>query len=524
MSIIIGKTSIEVKVMTRYRRNRSLDNNIENNSESITSNLSTSMNENVGKIKMIFNNDETIIFRYFESQHTDNVKCYIIFADGMVDTDIINKSVIYPIVNNNFTVPLTSIIDIIKNQVIISNDVSVSMDVNELVQSIINGNTVLLLEGSDKALSINTKGWKSRSIEEPQGEKVIRGPREGFTEDIMVNLSMVRRKIKNPDLKFKFKTFGERSKTKGCLCYIEGIVNKKILDEINRRLEQINIDGVLDTGYIQELIRDAPFTPFRTIGTTERPDVVAGKILEGRVAFILDGSPIALTMPFVFIEYFQASEDYYNNFYYASISRIIRIISFILTVNVPALYLALITFHQEIIPTELLVSISAARQGMPLPSVVEALSLILVFEILRETGARVPSYIGQALSIVGALVLGQAAVQARFVSAPMVIIIGLSGITGLMTQKIKGAVIIIRIVLLLSASIIGIYGVTFGVMGIIAHLFSIRSFGVMYMSGIGTINPQDIKDTLIRSPLWFMKYRPRFASIKNQVRQKDGRQ
>lgn len=524
MSIIIGKTSIEVNVMTRYRRNRSLDNNRENNNESIVSNLSTSMNENIEKIKMIFNNDETIIFRYFESQQTDNIKCYIVFADGMIDIDIINKSIIYPIVNNNFTAPMTNVIDVMKNQVIISNDVSVSIDINELVQSILNGNTVLLLEGSDKALSINTKGWKSRSIEEPEAEKVLRGPREGFTEDIMTNLSMIRRKIKSPELKFKFKTFGERSKTKGCLCYIEGIVNEKILDEINRRLEQINIDGVLDTGYIQELIRDAPFTPFRTIGTTERPDAVAGKILEGRVALILDGSPIALTMPFIFVEYFQASEDYYNNFYFASIGRIIRIIAFMLTISVPALYLALITFHHEIIPTELLISISAARQGMPLPSVVEALTLILVFEILRETGARVPSYIGQALSIVGALVLGQAAVQARFVSAPMVIIIGLSGITGLMTQKIKGAVIIMRIVLLLLASFVGIYGVVFGVMGIIAHLLSIRSFGVMYMSGIGTFNPEDIKDTAIRVPWWYMKYRPRFASMKNQIRQKDGRQ
>lgn len=356
----------------------------------------------------------------------------------MINTDAVNESIINPVVSNNALNEQVNLIDILKNKVIISNDISKTSDIDKLVEAIISGDTALLLEDFREALMINSKGWQSRGIVEPETEKVLRGPREGFTEAIMVNLSLIRRKLKTPDLKFQFKTIGKRTKTRACICYIDGIVNPQIIDELNTRLDKMDIDGVLDTGYIQELIRDSRFSPFRTIGTTERPDVIVGKMLEGRVALILDGTPIALTVPFIFVELFQSSDDYYNNYYFTSVSRIIRIISFLITVSVPALYLALITFHQELIPTDLLISISAARQGIPFPTIIEALSLLIVFEILRETGTRMPTYIGQALSIVGALVLGTAAVDARLVSAPMVIIIGLSGTAVFKKDKFVG--------------------------------------------------------------------------------------
>lgn len=485
-------------------------------------NLTNSLDDNLMIFKDIFKDDETIVFRDFGNQNNKSVRCTIILADGMVKPDIISENIVSPITKAENIEYGDSLLLQLKGFIIASTSVIKTKDIDAMIEAVISGDTLLLVEGEAEALIIASKGWEKRAIEEPQSEKVLRGPREGFTESIMTNISMIRRKIQNSNLKFKFKILGKQTKTKASICYIEGIANEQILKEVYKRLDDIDIDGLLDTGYIQELIRDSRFSPFRTIGTTERPDVVAGKILEGRIAIILDGTPVVLTIPFLFMEFFQAPDDYYNNFYFTSISRLIRIIAFVLTISVPAIYLALITFHQEMIPTDLLLSVSAARQGTPFPSVIEALGLLLIFEILRETGTRMPSYIGQALSIVGALVLGQAAVEARFVSAPMVIIVGLSGITGLITPKVKGAVIIIRLFLLILASFIGLYGILFGITIVLIHILNIRSFGVMYMGKIGESDAKENMDTAVRMPWWYMTYRPWFANRDNRKRQSKG--
>ena len=284
----------------------------------------------------------------------------------------------------------------------------------------------------------------------------------------MMNLSLVRRKLKTHQLKFKFKVLGSRSNTKACICYIEGLANKAILAELEKRLAEINLDGILGVNFINELIKNAPLSPFKTIGRTERPDVIAGKLLEGRVAMIVDGTPVALTLPFIFIEYFQANDDYYTNFFFASFSRIVRIVSFFFTISVPAIYLALTTFHQEMLPTSLLLSISAARQGVAFPTIIELLILGLAFEILKEAGIRMPTVIGEALSIVGALFLGQAAVEARIVSAPMVIVTGFTAVAGLMIPGMSGLIIILRVVFVIMVTLIGFYGYIFGVVGLLS--------------------------------------------------------
>jgi spore germination protein KA len=300
---------------------------------------------------------------------------------------------------------------------------------------------------------------------------------------------------------------------------LEGVANEKILNELNKRLDDINIDGIIDSNYINELIRDSPLSPFETIGSTERPDVVAGKLLEGRIAVVVDGSPVVLTLPHIFLELFQSSEDYYLSFYFSSISRVIRILGFVISVCTAAIYIAVVTYHQEMIPTPLVLSISAARQNVPFPTIVESLGMLLIFEILRETGTRMPTYIGQALSIVGALVVGQAAVDAKFISAPIVIVTALTGITGLMIPKLKAAAILFRITLSLLASFLGMYGFTFGIIGIILHLLQLRSFGIPYILNLSRINSENIKDTVIRAPWWYMKYRPKFISPINTKRQ-----
>lgn len=487
-----------------------------------TNSLNKSLEENIKIFKKLFKDDDTLVVRRFENETNNDFKFCILFTNGMISSTAINDNIIKPILLSTSIDSKKNILDAIMYHVLFSNSVEKISEVNKVIESIVSGDTILFAEGSSEALTIDSKGWQTRAIEEPDGEKVIRGPREGFTESLIMNISMVRRKLATNKLKFKFRTIGVQSQTKICLCYIEGIANDQILKEINKRLDAINIDGIMASGMIAELISDSLISPFKSVGSTERPDIISAKMLEGRIAIIVDGTPVVLTVPHIFIEYFQANEDYYINYYFSSINRVLRILCFILTVSLPAVYIALTTFHQEMVPTPLIRSISASRQGVPFPTVVEVMVLLITFEILREAGTRMPTAIGQALSIVGALVLGQSAVEARFVSAPVVIIVALTAISGLALQKISGALMILRVIFLIFSSIIGLYGYIFGILGLLIHLFSLRSFGVPYMLTLMNFDPQDIKDTVVRAPLIYMKYRPKFIAPNNRVRNRSG--
>jgi spore germination protein KA len=394
-------------------------------------------------------------------------------------------------------------------------------EVEKLIQGIVYGDTVLLADGCQQALILNTKGFTLRSIEEPESERVIRGPREGFNESILTNLSMLRRKIRTQDLKFKFLTFGKRTKTKACICYLDSVVNRSVLMELERRLEKINIDGMLDTNYITEIIKDASYSAVKTVGSTERPDIVAAKLLEGRVALFLDGTPVVLTVPHLFIEHFQADEDYYLNYVFGSVDRILRITAFVLSLCAPAFYVAMVTFHQEMLPTPLLMSVFTSRQGVPFPTALEVILMLVVFEMLRESGARMPGIMGQTLSIVGALVIGQAAVDAKIVSAPVVIVVALAAICGLMVTRLKGYIIIHRFFLLACACVLGLYGLLLGLLVMLTGLFSMTSFEIPIMSGVYAKSAQNYKDIYIRAPWWTMLKRPKFLS-ENKVRQSGG--
>jgi len=481
--------------------------------------LSMTLEENVQLFRQLFTNDETLTIRFFENQQEPLIKCCILFIDGMIDEKIVDENIIQPIMQNTELSSTDDIISRLDAQVVFLNKTQRTPDIDMLSMAIVEGRTVLLIEGSQDGLILSTTAFTTRQIEEPQSERVNRGPREGFVESLMENLTMIRRRLKTTALKMKFLTIGTQTNTNVCICYIDGIVNQKILDELYRRLDRINTDGIFDSEYIKEIIRDSPLSPFETIRDTERPDTVAGKLLEGRIALLVDGSPVVLLLPYVFFEIFQVSEDYYLNFYFASFGRILRMMSFFITVSVPAIYLALVTYHQETIPTPLLLSISAARQGVPFPTIIEVGLMLIVFEILRETGVRMPYYIGQALSIVGALVLGTASVDARIVSAPIVIVISITAITGLSIPGIKSAVIMLRLIFLLLAAVLGLYGYLFGIMGLLLHLCEMRSFGVPYMMSLTSLNASDLKDTVIRSPYWMLDFRPKFVT-KNRIRQR----
>lgn len=498
--------------------NKSQNKNIANKVFS----LSKALEDNIANIKELFKDDDTLIVRRFENELNNDIKCCILFTDGMISSSMLNDNIIKPILICKTIKSKTSILDDIMNRVLSSNNVKKISQVNEIIDSLVRGDTVLFAEGSSEALTIDSKGWQTRSISEPEAERVMRGSREGFTESLLMNLSMLRRKLATNNLKFKMRVLGKESKTKICICYIDGIADKRILDELNKRLDKINIDGITGSGTIVEFIRDFPFSPFKTIGGTERPDVVAGKLLEGRIAVFMDGTPFILTLPFVFIEYFQSSEDYFLNFYYSSTNRLLRIISFIITISIPALYVALTTFHQEIIPTAFIKSIAAARQGVPFPTIIEIIFLLLTFELLRETGTRMPSFSGTAISVVGGLVLGSAAVDARIVSAPAVIIVALTAVTALTTPKLAGPIIIIRLALLLLSAFIGFFGYLFGITALLIHLFQMRSYGVPYMLNVTNLKLDDMKDTIVRVPWDFLRFRSKLIASNNLVRNNSG--
>ncbi|MTI79271.1 MAG: spore germination protein [Firmicutes bacterium] len=475
-------------------------------------NLSLSLVKNIKLFKEIFAGDEIVIFREFNTTHS--LKCCIIYVDDMADTEIINENILAPLMNKEFVTDFKqkNMIDYYINKVLLSGNIKKTSNINNIIESILYGDTVLLVDGYAEAVIIETKGWMVRQIEKPETEKVVRGPREGFNESLIINLTLIRRRLLSSDLKFKFNQIGTRTKTKYCICYLEGLTNKKILEELEKRLDEVNIDGILDSGYIQELIKDSPLSPFKTIGSTERPDTVVGRLLEGRIAVIFDGSPFALTLPYLFVENFQVNEDYYNEFIFASINRLLRYLGFFLSISVPSIYLSLTTYHQEMIPTPLLLSISASREGVPFPTVIEAILMLAVFEILREAGVRLPTPIGQTVSIVGALVLGEAAITAKLISAPMLIVVALAGISSYLIAEMMGAIIVARGAFLILSSMLGLYGYIFAIIGLFIHLMSMRSFGVPYMLTAGSLEKQDLKDTVVRVP-WFMMYlRPKLIT------------
>lgn len=517
--------NIKKKIFGRAKKKQSNEDDIDlhgqKEDQNRMSTLSKFLDKNVALFRDIFRDDQTIVFRDFEIQGTGDT-CIIIYEDGMVSSEKINENILAPIMGcqaEKIDHKGTTLKDML-HRVIQIDEVEEIHDVDQLVGSVLYGDTMLLVDGVAGALLLNTKGWQTRSVSPPESEVIVKGPREGFVEGIMINISLVRRKIRNPELKFKFKEVGTRTKTQICICYMETLVNKKILSELEMRIEKIDTDSILGSNYIEEFIRDAPYSPFNTLGYTERPDVVAGNLMEGRIAVLCDGTPFVTILPHLFLEDFQSSEDYYENYFYASINRLLRYFAFFLSTSVPALYVALTTFHQEMIPTPLLLSISAAREGVPFPTIVEAILMLLAFELLREGGVRLPTPYGSTISFVGALILGQAAVEARLVSAPIVIVAALTGISNFLIPKIIGSLIIVRTIFLLLASFLGLYGYIFGVIGLFIHLMSLRSFGVPYMTEFGSLDPKDLKDTAIRAPWWYMRYRPKLIGSKNKIRMK----
>lgn len=512
----------------RFRKLRDYDTQEENMSEEKSQlKFSKDLENNLNALKAIICSSSDIVIRKFTFSNKKRIEAALIFIDGLIDQTMVNESIMKPLmfnINYTYSESDTEInnIEYIKSSLISVGDIGKTSYINNAVANFLSGDTILLIDGSKEALVISLRGWKTRSIEEPKTESVVRGPREGFSETLRINTALLRRKIKNTNFVFESVELGFRTKTEVCIAYINGLANPKLIEEIKLRLKRIKTDAILESGYIEQFIEDAPFSIFSTIGNSEKPDKVAAKLLEGRAAILVDGTPTVLTVPMVFIESFQSAEDYYSRPFFASVIRLIRFMSYSINILAPALYVALTTFHQELIPTPLLLTMMATHEGIPFPAVIEAALMITAFEILREAGVRLPRPIGQAVSIVGALVIGESAVSAGLVGEPMVIVVALTAVSSFVVPAQTDSGAIIRFILLILAGFMGGYGIAMGLFAIFIHMASLRSFGTPYLSPLAPLNANGIKDSFIRMPLWAMIKRPKDIAWHDSNRQKNG--
>lgn len=482
--------------------------------------LSKDLNENLKTIKNIFDKANDLIIREFKIGTEQQVNAFTVMISGLVNEASVIENLMKPLLFLRIDLNKENAFKLVKESALSVANLKESRNFEETIDTILSGDTALFIDGSDIALIASIRGWEARGVDEPKTEAVVRGPREGFVESMGTNMSLLRRKIKNPNLKFEPMKIGKQTKTDICIAYIRGIANEKIVQEVKTRLNRIETDSILESGYIEAFIEDTPFSIFPTVGNSEKPDIVSAKLLEGRVAILVDGTPFVLTVPFLFIEAFQNSEDYYSRPYYVSLIRLFRWLAFFLSTFTPGLFVAITTFHQELLPPALLVSIAAAQEGTPFPAMVEALLMQVIYEIMREAGVRLPRPVGPAISIVGALVIGQAAVEARLVGAPMVVIIGLTAITSFVNPVLSDVNALSRFILLLLGGFAGLYGIMLGFIGFITHQCTLRSLGVPYMSPLAPTTFSDLKDVFIRAPWWAMFTRPRVLGGNNPTRQK----
>ncbi len=499
------------------------DNKKEKDQNELQRKLSKNLKDNIAAIKTIMGGSSDVVVREFCFGPNQCISAALIFIDGLSDTKIINESIIEPLMYKSVLVDeqydfKDDSIKHIETAMLSVSEVERADDLNDAIDGFLYGDVLLMIDGANRGLIINCKGWDKRNIGEPSGETVVRGPRESFTENLRTSTSLLRRKIKNPSLMMESMKLGKKTGTDVCIVYIKGLANPELIQEVKERLAAINIDSILESGYIEQYIEDSPSSIFATIGNTEKPDVVAAKILEGRVAIIVDGTPFVLTAPYLFIEGFQTAEDYYFRPYYMSLLRITRYIAYAITVMAPAIYVAVTTFHRELIPTDLLYTMAKAREGIPFSAFAESVIMLLTFEILREAGIRLPRPVGQALSIVGALVIGQAAVSAGLIGTPMVIVISITAVSVFVIPSQADSAAILRLILLVLAATLGGFGITIGLLGTLVHLASLESFGVPYLSPLVPFESADLKDTLIRAPLWLMTGRPKGMSRNDKKR------
>lgn len=489
--------------------------------------LSLDLDVNIKNVDMLFENCMDIVKREVELGTDKKIRIYGVYTDGLINRDILEKYLLN--VAFDYKNLEGKISDNRTPTQIIMQHFSATFDVKEvdkmddLIKAVLSGDSAIFVDKSDKGLVIATRGWPGRSIGEPNGESVVRGPRDGFTETIRFNTVLVRRRIRDTKLKFKMMSYGTRSRTDIAIVYMEDIARPELVEEVENRLDKYVIDGIFDSGYIEQLIEDSWKSPFPQTQATERPDKFAASLLEGKVGILVDTSPFGLIVPTTLNTFYQASEDYYQRWQIMSFIRILRYLVSFLSFTLPGLYIATLNFQPAMLPTPFAVSIAASREGITFSTVAEIVVMELIFELFREAGIRAPGAIGHVIALVGGIVIGQAAVDANIVSPMIIIIISFTAICtfAIPDYSLTSAFRLIRYMFIAFSAFLGLYGFLIAFLITLIHLSSLESFKVPYLAPYNISDRNgfsDLKDTLLRFPTFMQTTRPIYARSEQRRR------
>lgn len=472
-------------------------------------NLSTDLKQNESTLKSTFEDCQDIVYHTYQFSKEFKEHALVVFCETIIQNEKANllKEVMQDLVTHEVgqatDIDLFDVKRFFIKHGVTSRAVELVETEEEVRDKVLEGHIVILFQNWNKALTYDAFAVEKRAVGEPQNEVSIIGPREGTIENLTKNIGLIRSRLKSEKLKFHIKNLGNNTKSKAAYAYLEGSVPEDTLKEFKERFEKVNEEEILETSYFAELFEDSTFSPFPQYRTTERPDVAVSALLEGKIIALLDGTPTILICPGLFTEFFQSPSDYYQRTIFSSFIRTLRIVGFIISLSLPSIYIALSTFHSELIPTVLLMAILDTREGMPFPALVEALIMIFFFELLQEAGLRLPRPIGSAVSIVGALVIGDAAINAGIASPMMVVVVALTGIASFSIPQYDfgTSARILRIPLMFGAAVLGGFGLMIGFLLIYLHLASLRSLGQPYFAPLGPIRKGVLYEFLFRSPL-----------------------
>ena len=481
--------------------------------------ISKNIESNIAALEELFKDCDDVVKRKIRVDARASGVLYMMYLDNLVDRETIEKRVVEPLLRANIRAEAndgTDILDYLSNGGIFTVDFSQTQFFAEMVDAILSGDTALFADGHQSGLIVSTKGWPNRGVQTADTEVVVQGSKEAFSETFRINTVLIRRRIRDTQLKLKQLTIGKRSKTSIGLMYLDSIVRHDILEELEKRLDSIKIDALLDVGYVEQLTADDWMSPFPQYQTTERPDKAAAAILEGRIVVIVDNSPFVLILPATLNTMMQASEDYYQGFEMMSATRILRYLAAFAGLSLPALYIAIAVYHPSMLPTLLIHKLAEARRDVPFPATLEIIIMDFAFELLREAGVRLPNAIGGTIGIVGGLIIGQAAVEAGLVSPIVVIVVAVTGISTFVIPSFRlvNGFRLMKYVLIFFASILGLFGFWIGMLIVLIHLAALKSYGIPYLFPYvagGVNHYADYKDSIIRAPLFMMKKRPLFA-------------
>lgn len=485
--------------------------------------VSANLRENEKYLRSRLENCSDILIRPMRLGDKHKVDCLMVYIEVAVSNMMLDDSALGKMINHFWEISPEDIQEFVRHNSLGIADVKKLENLDESIDAMLAGNAVFFIDGYDKAMKISSKGYPSTGVMEAESEKVLRGSREGFSDSVKSNSALVRKRLRDTRLKVEEYKIGVRSHTLTQVLYMDDLVHEGLLEEVKERLEEFQIDGILDSGMLEQLTEDVWYSPFPQYQTTERPDRAVQEILKGKVVILCDNSPEALILPGNFSSFMESSEDWYHRFEMAFFLRILRYLAVIMATVLPGLYLAVIRFHTQILPSALILSFAEAREGVPFSSVVELIFLELAFELIREAGVRVPGSLGNAIGIVGGLVIGQAAVEANLVSPIVVMIVALTAL-GSMTvpnEEFAAAFRLVKYGFLILGGYLGIYGIVLGVYLVIGHLAGLISFGIPYLVPFIKKEQKGSRgEGILRVPLRKRVLRPLYAREEQKIRLK----